>query len=113
MPADAASALPDRAVVVQGRSIALPVRVRDATAITAAFVVPTRAVRALVRHPALHVVELLPGRTVCVLAGVEYRDNDRGPYLAVGVSFSVRRGGPAPWPLIDFVRGFVGNAVGA
>lgn len=93
-----------RTVVVQGRSVALPVVVRDAVAVTAMFLVPTEAVRRLIPHPALHPLEPWPGRTICILAGVEYRDNDLGRYNEVAVSFLVRPGGPRPRPVLGMLQ---------
>ncbi len=95
-------------VVVQERTVKLPVEVRDASSISASFLVPTDAVRRLlVDVPRLEVISLLPGRTLCTLAGIEYRDNDLGTYNEVGVVFFVRAraerglGGG----VVDLVRG--------
>jgi hypothetical protein len=94
---------PARTVVVQGRTIALPVVVRDAVAVTAMFLVPTAVARRLIPHPALHPLEPWPGRAILVLAGVEYRDNDLGRYNEVAVSFLVQPGGARPRPLLGLL----------
>jgi acetoacetate decarboxylase len=88
---------------IQGRPVSLPVEVRDAIVLTAVFVVSAPAVRRLIPTPALHVAEILPGRTLCILAAVEYRDNDLGQYNEVAVNFPVTAAGPAPTPLFGFV----------
>src|SRR3990172_8929807 len=75
--------------VVHGTPISLPVTVRDATSFTAAYAVPPAAARRLVEHPALQLYEIVPGRAVCVLAAVEYRDNDLGAYNEFAVNFFV------------------------
>lgn len=75
-------------VLVEGREIALPVVVRDATVVTASFVVPAAGIRRLL-DPRLEVAALL-GRTLCIVTCVEYRDNDLGRYDEVGVAFLVR-----------------------
>ncbi|HEV7733780.1 MAG TPA: acetoacetate decarboxylase family protein [Candidatus Binatia bacterium] len=95
-----------RSFVVQGRTVTVPVVVRDAVSVTAMFVVPTVAVRRLMPHPALHIPELLPGRALCVLAAVEYLDNDLGRYNEIAVTFFATVGGPPPTPLLGLVSAF-------
>jgi hypothetical protein len=75
-------------VLVEGREVALPVVVRDASVVTASFVVPAAGVRRLL-DPRLEVAAFL-GRTLCIVTCVEYRDNDLGRYDEVGVAFLVR-----------------------
>ncbi len=94
-----------RSFIVQGQSIGLPVVVRDALSITAMFVVPTAAVRRLVTHPGVHVAEIVPGRAVCVLAGVEYRENDLGRYNEVAITFFTTVGGAPPMPFFGLLAG--------
>jgi hypothetical protein len=101
------------AYVVHGKSISLPVTVRDATSISAVYIVPTAAARRLVTHPALQLYEIAPGRAVCVLAAVEYRDNDLGPYNEFAVNFFVRHGRRRPVPLFGLLSAFARHAVGA
>lgn len=105
------ASLPDH-YLVQGRRIGLPVCVRDAVQMTAMFLVPLGAARALVRDPRLRVAELFPGRTALVLAGVEYVDNDLGSYNEVAISFFVERSDktslPVVGPLVGLLRGGIG-----
>ncbi|HZP39910.1 MAG TPA: acetoacetate decarboxylase family protein [Candidatus Binatia bacterium] len=75
-------------VLIEGREVALPVVVRDATVVTASFVVAAAGVRRLV-DPRLEVAAVF-GRTLCIVTAVEYRDNDLGRYDEVGVAFLVR-----------------------
>jgi hypothetical protein len=98
---------------VQGRTVVLPVVVRDALSISAVYVVPAGAVRRLLPTPALHVPELFPGLALCVLAAVEYRDNDLGRYNEVAVNFFVTHGGRRPLPFFGLLAGFRRRAIGA
>jgi hypothetical protein len=83
------------------------------------YVVPTAAVRRLIPHPELCILEPLPGRAVCILAAVEYRDNDLGQYNEFAVNFfvqhvrSVRGGGRRPLPFFGLVSAFRKHQVGA
>ena len=100
---------------IQNRSVKLPVQVRDAASISAAFVVPTAAVRELIDLPELRPAELLPGRTLCTIVGIEYRENDLGTYNEVGVVFFVgggeRRRLPILGTALDLFRGRLGAYV--
>ncbi len=102
----------ERTALVQGRPVSLPVEVRDAMAVSALFLVPTRAARDIVSHPRLQLLELLPGRAVCVLAAVEYRDNDLGCYNEFAVNFFVRPGVERPLPLLGLLAAFRARAAG-
>ena len=93
--------------VIHGQVVRLPVVVRDASSAFASFVVPSAAVRKLLPD-GLQPAELLPGRTLCSIAGIEYRDNDLGRYNEVAVAFIAREGRGAGLPLVDLVRGRVG-----
>lgn len=95
-----------RSYVVQGRTVTVPVVVRDAVSVTAMFVVPTAGVHRLMTHPALQVPELLPGRSLCVLAAVEYLDNDLGRYNEVAITFFATVGRERPTPLVGLVRAY-------
>jgi hypothetical protein len=80
---------------IAGRTVTMPVMVRDAAAGTAVFEVDAAAAQALVPGEAFQVVESSPGRAQLVLATIDYRDNDLGDYHEVGVTVFVvpRRGG--------------------
>ncbi len=103
------SATPSTASVstyaIQGRTVTIPVVVRDAMSVSAMFVVPTGSVQRLLPPVGLQVPELWPGRTLCVLAAIEYRDNDLGQYNEFAVNFFVRHGGGALRPFFDLVNG--------
>jgi hypothetical protein len=74
---------------IAGRTIAMPVQVRDATAGTALFEVDAARAQDLLPAP-FEVVPSGPGRTNLALALVDYRDNDLGAYLEVGVILFAR-----------------------
>ncbi len=98
--------------VIQGKTVAVPVVVRDATSMSAMFVVSARAARRLIPHPQLHVPEVVPGRALCVIAGIEYRDNDLGQYNEVSVAFFVKHGGDRPVPFFGTIAGFWRREIG-
>jgi len=98
--------------VVQGQPLSLPAVVRDATSVSAMFVVSAPAVRRLIRNPQLHVPELFPGRTLCMVTGIEYRDFDLGPCNEVAITFFVKCGGARPTPLFGLLSGFRNGAIG-
>lgn len=77
---------------IQGRKVAFPVCVRDASAAIAAFVVPSRAAGRLVGD-AFEIVDFLPGRTLFMLGCIDYKDNDLGDYNEVALNFFVRKHG--------------------
>jgi hypothetical protein len=84
------AAVPVRAYVIQGRTVTMPVVVRDATSAAATYLVHAAAARRLL-PPELDVVELLPGRALFSIACIQYRDNDLGDYNEVSLAFFVRR----------------------
>ncbi len=105
--------IPATSLFVQGRPVALPVEVRDATALSAMFLVPTVAARRLLPHARLHPLEIWPGRAILVLAAVEYRDNDLGTYNEFAVNLFVHHG---PRPLragVGLWQAFRAHTLGA
>ena len=78
---------------VAGRTVTMPVQVRDASSGTVMWDVDAGAAQRLLPDT-FEVVETSPGRANLALALVDYRDNDLGAYLEVGVILFVRpRGG--------------------
>lgn len=81
--------------LIQGRTITMPVRVTDATVCSAMYPVRADAARAVIAYSGLDVAEVLPGKAICTLVFVEYRDSDLDSYHEFGVAFLVRPpGGP-------------------
>jgi hypothetical protein len=94
----------------QGRTVTMPVVVRDAASAAATYLVAAGPARALLPGPELDVVELLPGRALFSIACIDYRDNDLGDYNEVSLALFVReRGAPAGIPYVgaalDVLRG--------
>jgi Acetoacetate decarboxylase (ADC) len=77
---------------IAGQTVTMPCVVRDASAGTALFEVDATAARALVPEQ-FDLVETSPGRCQLVVAAIDYRDNDLGDYLEVGITFFVTPGG--------------------
>ena len=77
---------------IAGQTVTMPCVVRDASAGTALFEVDATAARALVPEQ-FELVETSPGRCQLVVAAIDYRDNDLGDYLEVGITFFVTPAG--------------------
>jgi hypothetical protein len=77
---------------IAGRTVTMPCVVRDASAGTAMFEVDVEAARALIPG-AFAPVESAPGRCQVIIAVIDYRDNDLGDYLEVGITFFVTPAG--------------------
>ncbi|MEV4175143.1 acetoacetate decarboxylase family protein [Nonomuraea sp. NPDC049709] len=75
---------------IQGRTVGMPVRVRDAEVCSALYPVRADAARAVIAYSGLDVAEVLPGKAVCVLLFVDYRDGDLDTYHEFGMAFLVR-----------------------
>lgn len=115
-----ASVLPEpaspRSYEIQGRKIEFPVVVRHATAGSATYLVPSDAARRLLPVSDFEVAEVLPGRALCSLAIIDYKDNDLGDYNEVSIALFVRpRGERAGIPyfgtMLDMVRSRLGTFI--
>jgi hypothetical protein len=97
--------------VIQGREVRLPVIVRDAASGTATFAVSAAAARRLVPSP-LEPIAIWPGRTLCSIGAIQYRDNDLGDYNEVSIAFFVRqRGAPRGIPYFGAIADFLRSRV--
>jgi hypothetical protein len=110
-PKDAA-----QSYVIQGREVRLPVVVRDASSGAATYAVSAAAARRLIPGSALEPVEIWPGKALCSLAVIQYRDNDLGDYNEVSIAFFVREkqsagGLPYIGTIADFLRGRVATYI--
>jgi hypothetical protein len=81
--------------LIQGRTVDMPVRVRDAEICSAFYPVRADAARAVIAYSGLDVAEVLPGKAVCMLVFVDYRDGDLDTYHEFGMTFLVRPPGAA------------------
>jgi hypothetical protein len=97
---------------IQGRTLTLPVEVRDADSWAAQFLVPLAAAQAIVDPTGLEVATPLPGRAVVNIAVVDYRDTDLDAYHEVAIAFLVRPentlGGSMSDRMREFARGEIG-----
>ena len=75
--------------LIEGRTVTMPVVVRDASAGTAMFEVDAAAAQDLLPGDAFTVVESSPGRAQLNIATIDYRDNDLGDYHEVGITLFV------------------------
>ena len=77
-------------MLVEGREVTLPVEVRDASAATVIWEVDAAALGALLPTDEVEVVQTESGRAQFAVALVDYRDNDLGAYLEIGLIAFVR-----------------------
>lgn len=87
-----ATQLEDGSWRIQGERVTFPVRVRDASAAAAVYLVGSAPARALLEGTGVAPVSVA-GRTPLVLVFVDYRDGDLGAYHELGVAFVVRAAG--------------------
>jgi hypothetical protein len=87
-----ASLLEDGSWEIQGRRVTFPVRITEASAACATYLVRTHRARPLVAGTGLDLVSVA-GRTPLFLVLVDYRVNDLGDYDEVGVAFLARHRG--------------------
>lgn len=83
-------------VEVLGQQVVLPVEVRTARSAAATFLVRHDAAARLLAPAGLEPKRLPGGRAACILALVQYVDNDLGPYNEVAFSIAVGARGGAP-----------------
>lgn len=81
--------------LIQGRTVSMPVRVRDMSLCAALYPVRADAARAVIAYSGLDVAEVLPGKAGCVLLFADYRDGDLDAYHEFGMAFLIRRPGVA------------------
>ncbi|MDP3967139.1 MAG: acetoacetate decarboxylase family protein, partial [Nocardioides sp.] len=81
---------PSPTVDVLGTPVSMPVRVRQARAATAMFLVDAPRAQRMIDASGLQVLSVLPRRTIVGLVLVRYIDNDLGPYDELGVAVLVR-----------------------
>ncbi len=74
---------------IQGRTVTLPVVVRDASSGTVMYMVDRDAARKII-PPEFEADEMAPGKTQLCIVIVDYRDNDLGDYDEMGIIFFVR-----------------------
>jgi len=95
------------------REITLPCVVRDATAAVAFYLVSASAAQKLIAKSGLRIAQILPGRTVCTLGTMNYKDSDLDGYHEVALTFFVHEPGSRPLPLISTVLGMARGSLSA
>lgn len=85
--------LQSRTAIVDGREIAFPVVVRDASIATVTVLGSARGAREALDGTGLEPVTPLPGRALWTVAAIDYRDNDLGTYHEIAIAVVVRRKG--------------------
>ena len=72
-----------------GRTFKLPVFYYDNTSITAIYTASTNKVKKLLPHPAMHPIEMFPGRCMVAFTAFEYRRTDIDPYNEFSIAFLI------------------------
>jgi hypothetical protein len=85
---------------ILGREVRIPVEVRDAAAAVAYYLVPAKAAQALIAPSGLRVARIFPGRALCTIGTMDYRDNDLGQYHEVAITFFVHEPGARRLPVV-------------
>jgi Acetoacetate decarboxylase (ADC) len=98
---------------VLDREVTLPVEVRDATAAVAYYLVSASAAQRLIDASGLRIASVLPGKTLCTIGTMDYRDGDLGPYHEIAISFFVRERDQVSVPIIGTALDFARNRLGA
>ncbi|WP_051407052.1 acetoacetate decarboxylase family protein [Nocardia sp. CNY236] len=96
--------------LIDGREIALPVVVRDASLLSSTFLVDAAAAQQMIAQSGYRVVKFLPGKAIVMLTCVDYRDNDLGDYNEGAINLFVTTPGekrplPVVGPLLGLVNG--------
>ncbi len=101
---------------IQGKTVQMPVEVRDASTGVATYLVSAAAAQGLIPGGDFRVAQVWPGRTPLALAAIDYRDNDLGDYNEVSITLFVRpRGASGGVPYlstwVDWLRGRLGTYI--
>ena len=81
---------------IEGQPFSLPCHVQEASSGAALYLVPIAAARALMPGPEFSVAEFLPGKAICTIAMIDYKQNDLGDYNEVSIALFVRPNGKRP-----------------
>ena len=103
----------DQTYTILDREIRLPCVVRDATAAVAFYLVPASAAQKLIAKSGLRIAQMLPGRTICTLGTMNYKDSDLGGYHEVALTFFVHEADSRPLPLISALLGMARGSLSA
>ncbi len=112
MTTTAATEQPETYTILD-RKITLPNVVRDATAAVAFYIVSASAAQKLIAESGLRVAQILPGRTVCTIGTINYKDSDLDDYHELALTFFVHEPGSRPLPLISAMLGMARGSLSA
>lgn len=106
----------DSEYTIDGRDIAFPVVVSDASMLMNGFLVNARAAQAMLAGTGFRVVEVVPGKAILQLLAVDYKENDLGDYNEGAIIFpALTPGEKKPFPLFGAMKrmgdGSLGNFV--
>lgn len=110
---DAAAASSQRSYNILGREVHLPFEVRDATAAVAFYLVSASAAQDLINASGLKVARVVPGRTICTIGALDYKDGELGPYQEMSITFFVHEPGSRPLPFLGAVIGMLRSKLSA
>lgn len=101
---------------IDGKDIAFPVVVADASMLMNGFLVDAKAAQAMLADTGFRVVEILPGKAILQLLAVDYKENDLGDYNEGAIIFPVLAPGEKkPFPFFGAIKrmgnGSLGNFV--
>lgn len=113
MSIEAAKASQERVYQVLGREVHLPLEVRDATAAIAFYLVSAPAAQDLINPSGLKVARVMPGRTICTIGALDYKDGGLGPYHEVSITFFVHEPGSTYLPFLGPMLGMLRSNLSA
>jgi hypothetical protein len=99
--------------LIQDREVRLPVAVRDATAAVGYYLASASAAQKLIAPTGLRIAQTLPGKTLCTIGAMNYKDGDLGQYYEIAVTFFVHEQGARSVPLIGTALGFMRGNIAA
>ena len=97
---EATAEAPQPSYNIQGQEVRLPVDVRDSTAAVAYYFVSASAAQRLIDASGLRVAQIVPGRTVCMIGAMNYKDGDLGRYHEIALTFFVHEKNSRSLPLV-------------
>ena len=97
---EATAEAPQPSYNIQGREVRLPVNVRDSTAAVAYYFVSASAAQKLIDATGLRIAQIVPGRTICTIGTINYKDGDLGRYHEIALTFFVHEKNSRSLPLV-------------
>ncbi len=104
---------PQAVYAIQGRDVRVPFLVRDATAAVAFYLVSASAAQALIGGSGLRVARVGPGRTICTIGAMDYKDGEIGAYHEMAITFFVEEEGTRTIPFASTVIGLLRGTLSA